>query len=193
MAPGGGADPFADAVIPRAHHPWPSHLAHGAPLHVTSIDTLPATDLQSALSLGPSTTDAAAGCTQFWDQSLGTSPFRPTARYPRTLLALHDHNLHLHLQVLDGAPLTSTFQGTTPQQTTNLCTDTALDPTQVFHLDSGQASKIAYTRQHHDPDALGSLHYLQWPPTHDAPLRWRGLDGRLLPSAVVITIPEQSR
>ncbi len=64
---------------------------------MTSIDTLRAKDLQSALSLGPSTADAAAGRTQFWDQSLGTSPFRPTARYARTLLALHDNKLHLQI------------------------------------------------------------------------------------------------
>ncbi len=191
VQPGGGADLFAGAFILRAHRPWPSHLVHGAPIHVTSIDTLRAKDLRSALSLGPSTADAAAGRTQFWDQSLGTSPFRPTARYTRTLLALHDNKLHL--QVLDGAPLTSTFQGTTPQETAELCTEAGLDPTQVFHLDGGQTSKIAYTREHQAPDVLGSLHYLQWPATDDAPFRWRGLDGRLLRSAVVITIPGELR
>lgn len=191
VQPGGGADLFAGAFILRAHRPWPSHLVHGAPIHVTSIDTLRAKDLQSALSLGPSTADAAAGRTQFWDQSLGTSPFRPTARYARTLLALHDNKLHL--QVLDGAPLTSTFQGTTPQETADLCTEAGLDPTQVFHLDGGQTSKIAYTREHQDPDVVGSLHYLQWPASDDAPFRWRGLDGRLLRSAVVITVPEELR
>lgn len=114
------------AFILRAHRPWPSHLVHGAPIHVTSIDTLRAKDLRSALSLGPSTADAAAGRTQFWDQSLGTSPFRPTARYSRTLLALHDNKLPL--QVLDGAPLTSTFQGTTPQETADLCTEAGSTP-----------------------------------------------------------------
>ncbi|MGQ0777545.1 MAG: hypothetical protein ACT4NY_24570 [Pseudonocardiales bacterium] len=191
VQPGGGADLFAGVFILRARRPWPSHLVHGAPIHVSSIDTLPATDLQSALSLGPSTADAAAGRTQSWDQSLGTSPFRPTARHARTLLALHDNQLHL--QVLDGAPLTSTFQGPTPQETAELCAEAGPDPTQVFHLDGGQTSKITYTREHHNPDVLGSLHYLQWPTTNTAPFRWRGLHGRLLHSAVVITVPEKSR
>ncbi|MGH3755763.1 MAG: hypothetical protein ACRDRP_24370, partial [Pseudonocardiaceae bacterium] len=46
VQPGGGADLFAGAFILRAHRPWPSHLVHGAPIHVTSIDTLRAKDLQ---------------------------------------------------------------------------------------------------------------------------------------------------
>jgi hypothetical protein len=191
VKPGGGADLFAGNFILRAHRPWPSHLTYSAPVQVTSIDTLPANDLQSALSLGPSTADAAAGRTQSWDQSLDTSPFRPTARYARTLLAVHDSTLHL--QILDGARMTTTFQGATPHETADLCAAAGLDPTQVFHLDGGQTSKIAYTRAHQGPDVVGSLQYLQWPTTHNAPFRWRGLEGRLLRSAVVITIPEERR
>ncbi|MGH3824622.1 MAG: hypothetical protein ACRDRA_17580, partial [Pseudonocardiaceae bacterium] len=34
---------------------------------------------------------------------------------------------------------------------------------------------------------------LVWPATDDAPFRWRGLDGRLLRNAVVITVPEELR
>ncbi|MFF9785036.1 hypothetical protein [Streptomyces nigrescens] len=189
--PGGGADLFAGAFILRAHQPWPSHLTSGAPVHVTSIDTFQTQDLESALSLGPSVADAAANHTGAWDQSLGTSPFRPTARYARTLLALQGNQLRL--QVLDGAPLTSTFQGATPQDTADLCTAGGLDPAHVFHLDGGQTSKIAYSRDHQGPDVVGSLHYLRWPSAAEAPFRWRGLDGRLLRSALVITAPKEPR
>ncbi|MBT2506998.1 hypothetical protein J7I98_14085 [Streptomyces sp. ISL-98] len=189
--PGGGADLFAGAFILRAHRPWPTHLIVGALVGVTSVDTHHVRDLESALSLGPSAAEASAGRTRAWDQSLGTSPFRPASRYPRTLLALHDD--HLQLTVFDGAPLTSTFQGTTTHETAELCAQAGLDPSQVFHLDGGQTSKIAYTRHHQEPDVVGSLHYLQWPATADAPFRWRGLEGRLLRSALLITAPKETR
>jgi hypothetical protein len=189
--PGGGADLFAGAFVLRTHRPWPTHLVPGAPVRITSIDTFGARDLESGLSLGPSVADAAAGRTRVWDQSLGTSPFQPHARYARTLVALHGNQLYV--QVLDGAPLTSTFQGTTPQETADLCAGSGLDPAHVFHLDGGQTSKIAYAREHQEADVVGSLHYLQWPDTPDAPFRWRGLDGRLLRSALVISTPRETR
>lgn len=189
--PGGGADLFTGAFVLRTHRPWPNHLVPGAPVRVITIDTIEARDLESGLSLGPSVADAAAGRTQVWDQSLGTSPFRPHARYARTLVDLHGN--HLRFQVLDGAPLTSTFQGTTPQETADLCAGSGLNSAQIFHLDGGQTSKIAYARQQQDADVVGSLHYLQWPQTPDAPFRWRGLDGRLLRSALVITAPREMR
>jgi len=188
---GGGVDLFASNFILRAHRPWPRHLVPGARIHVTDIDGRRAAELRSALSIGPSTADAAAGHIGAWDQSLGTSPFRPTARNARTLLAVHDNTLHLY--VLDGARLTSAFQGATPHETASLCSDAGLDPSQVFHLDGGGTSKIAYNREDHGPDVVGSLNYLQWPATPDAPFRWRGLEGRVLRSAVAITALRESR
>ena len=190
VRPGGGSDLFAGNFILRARHPWPRHLVPGARIHVTDIGGARPADLRSALSIGPSTADAAAGRTGAWDQSLGTSPFRPTARNARTLLAVHDNTLYL--QIFDGARLTNAFQGTTPHETASLCSDAGLDPTQVFHLDGGGTSKIAYLREDHDPDVVGSLHYLQWPTTPDAPFRWRGLEGRVLRSAVAITVPQEA-
>ncbi|MEV7087997.1 phosphodiester glycosidase family protein [Streptomyces sp. NPDC093085] len=191
VRPGGGADLFAGAFILRAHRPWPGHLAVGAPVRVTSVDTVGVEQLRSALSLGPSVMDAADGHTEAWDQSLGTSPFRPAARYARTLLALRDRTLQL--QVLDGAPLTRDFQGATVRETADLCTAAGLDPVQVFHLDGGQTSKIAFRRERRAPDVVGSLHYLKWPATDGEPFRWQGLDGRLLRSALVITISRGPR
>ncbi len=88
VSPGGGADLFADAYVLRSHRPWPDHLVPGAPVDVTALDTFATSDVGSALSLGPSAADAAAGLAAAWDQSLGTSPFRPGVRYARTLLAL---------------------------------------------------------------------------------------------------------
>ncbi|MFB7597626.1 hypothetical protein [Streptomyces sp. NPDC056160] len=191
LHPGGGADLFAGTYVLRSHQPWPSHLAPGATVHVTSIDTLDTTDIDSALSLGPSAADAATGLTAAWDQSLGTSPFRPDARYARTLLALDDR--HLTLTVLDGAPLAPAFQGATVQETTELCERAGHDPAAVFHLDGGQTSKIAYRHSHGPADAVGSLHYLRWPRHQYEPFRWQGLDGRRLHSALQITTNEESR
>ncbi len=184
LHPGGGADLFAGAYILRTHQPWPAHLALGAPVHVSTIDTLATTDIDSALSLGPSAADAATGHTAAWDESLGTSPFRTDARYARTLLTLGARQLTL--TVLDGAPLTRTFQGATVQESADLCEQAGHDPTQVFHLDGGQTSKIAYTHGRR-AGVLGSLHYLQWPTQPGAPFRWRGLEGRRLHSALTIT------
>nr|BEK71422.1 hypothetical protein KPHV_86490 [Kitasatospora purpeofusca] len=189
LHPGGGADLFTGAYILRAHRPWPAHLTPGAPVHVTTLVTLPVADMDSALSLGPSAADAADGSTAAWDQSLGTSPFRPGARHARTLLALDGR--HLTLTVLDGAPLAPTFQGTTAQESAQLVERAGHDPAAVFHLDGGQTSKIAY-RHGRRADAVGSLHYLRWPRGEHETFRWQGLDGRPLHSALQITTEEPS-
>ncbi|XMN04657.1 phosphodiester glycosidase family protein [Streptomyces griseobrunneus] len=191
LHPGGGADLFVGAHVLRSHRPWPSHLALGAPVHVTQIDSLAAADVDSALSLGPSAADAAAGRTPAWDQNLGTSPFRPNARYARTLLAVDDRRLTL--TVLDGAPLASGFQGVTAREAAELCERAGHDPAAVFHLDGGQTSKIAYRNGRGPVDAVGSLHYLRWPRHPHEPFRWQGLDGRRLHSAMKITTTEESR
>ncbi|WP_329160660.1 hypothetical protein OHA63_29605 [Streptomyces anulatus] len=191
LHPGGGADLFAGAHVLRTHRPWPGHLALGAPVHVTQIDSLAAADVDSALSLGPSAADAAAGRTTAWDQSLGTSPFRPGARYARTLLAIDDRRLTL--TVLDGAPLAPGFQGVTATEAAALCERAGNDPAAVYHLDGGQTSKIAYRNSCGPVDAVGSLHYLRWPRNPHEPFRWQGLDGRRLHSALKITTTEESR
>ncbi|MEU3975185.1 hypothetical protein [Streptomyces bacillaris] len=191
LQPGGGADLFAGTYVLRSHRPWPDHLALGAAVDVTAIDSLATADVDSALSVGPSAADAAAGRTAAWDQSLGTSPFRPDARYARTLLTVD--NRRLTLTVLDGAPLAPGFQGVTAQEAAKLCERAEHDPTEVFHLDGGQTSKIAYRNGHGPVDAVGSLHYLRWPRDRHEPFRWQGLDGRRLHSALKITTIEESR
>ncbi|MEU6814005.1 hypothetical protein [Streptomyces sp. NPDC046860] len=191
LHPGGGADLFAGAYVLRAHRPWPAHLIPGAAVHVTAIDTHDTANIDSAVSLGPSAADAAAGRIAPWDLSLGKSPFRPDARYARTLLALDGRRLTV--TVLDGAPLAPAFRGTTVQETAELCERAGHDPSAVFHLDGGQTSKIAYRRGHDLVDAVGSLHYLRWPRNDHEPFRWQGLEGRRLHSALQITTPEESR
>ncbi|MFG3403810.1 hypothetical protein [Streptomyces sp. NPDC048142] len=191
LHPGGGADLFAGAYILRAHHPWPAHLVTNAPVRVTAVDAFATASIESALSLGPSAADAAAGHTAPWDQSLGTSPFRPGVRYARTLLALNGR--HLTLTVLDGAPLAPAFQGVTVQEAAELCARAGHDPAAVFHLDGGQTSKIAYRHGRGPVDAVGSLHYLRWPRDEHEPFHWQGLDGRRLHSALQITLHEETR
>lgn len=190
LHPGGGADLFAGAYVLRALQPWPVHLAPGTAVHVITIGTLATPDIDSALSLGPSAADAASGRTTAWDQSLGTSPFRPDTRYARTLLTLADR--HLTLAVLDGAPLAPGFQGATVQETAELCERAGHDPSEVFHLDGGQTSKITYRPGHGPADTVGSLHYLRWPRHEHEPFRWQGLDGRRLHSALQITTLQES-
>ncbi|MFB8242422.1 hypothetical protein ACFC58_38420 [Kitasatospora purpeofusca] len=190
LHPGGGADLFAGAYILRAHRPWPAHLAPGTPVHVTAIDTLATADIDHALSLGPSAADAATGRTTAWDESLGTSPFRTDARHARTLLTLGPRRLTV--TVLDGAPLTRTFQGATARESADLCERAGHDPAKVFHLDGGQTSKIAYTLGHQPADAVGSLHYLRWPRRPSEHFRWHGLDGRHLHSALQITTAKET-
>lgn len=110
--PGGGADLFAGNFVLRAAHPWDTRLERGAPVEITRIAGHDPRHLESGISLGPSVADAATGHTAAYDDGcLGTSPFRDT-RHARTLVGLHGRELTL--QVLDGAPKSDTFRGTTP-------------------------------------------------------------------------------
>jgi hypothetical protein len=189
LHPGGGADMFTGAFILQTEQPSARHLALGAPVRITSLDIIDTASLEAGFSLGPSVTAAARGDTAPWDASLGRSPFRSDARYARTLIALDGDRLHL--QVLDGAPLTDHFQGVTAAETARLCEAAGWDPDQVYHLDGGQTSKIAYRSPDARPDAVGSLHYLRWPANATQPFHWQGLDGRVLRSALTITASDQ--
>ncbi|AXI76970.1 phosphodiester glycosidase family protein [Peterkaempfera bronchialis] len=189
LHPGGGADLFTGALILRALLPTARHLTLGAPVRITSLDTNDTAGLEAGFSLGPTVAAAARGDTTPWDASLGLSPFRPGARYARTLIALDADRLHL--QVLDGAPLTDHFRGVTAAETARLCEAAGWDPEKVYHLDGGQTSKIAYRSPDARPDAVGSLHYLRWPANATQPFHWQGLDGRVLRSALTITASDQ--
>lgn len=181
--PGGGADLFAGNFVLRGPHPRDTRLDRGAPVEITRIAGHDARHLESGISLGPSVADAAAGHTAAYDDGcLGTSPFHDT-RHARTLVGLHGRELVL--QVLDGAPKSDTFRGTTPHETAALCTAAGLDPHAMYHLDGGASSKIAYL-DHGTTRVVGSMHYLQWPAEPREPFRWRGLDGRVLRSALVL-------
>ncbi|MGW1564653.1 hypothetical protein ACWCQ1_50840 [Streptomyces sp. NPDC002144] len=64
-----------------------------------------------------------------------------------------------------------------------------LNPRHVYRLDGGASSKIAFIHQG-NTHVAGSLHYLRWPRTPQEPFSWRGLDGRVLHSAFLITSPQ---
>ncbi|MFE0063483.1 hypothetical protein, partial [Streptomyces sp. NPDC059003] len=182
VRPGGGTDLFAGNFVLRARRPWARPVVCGAPVQIQQIAGRHARQLHSGISLGPSVADAAAGHTPAYDACLGQSPFQ-AARHARTLAGLRGRTLVL--QVLDGAPKSDKFRGTTPQETATLCHAAGLDPHGMYHLDGGASSKIAYL----DPEVtrvLGSLHYLKWPTDPSEPFRWQGLDGRILHSALVL-------
>ncbi|MFE0055405.1 phosphodiester glycosidase family protein [Streptomyces sp. NPDC059003] len=179
---GGGTDLFAGNFVLRARRPWARRVPCGTPVQIRQIAGRDVREIQSGISLGPSVADAAAGHTPGYDACLGLSPFRD-ARHARTLVGLRGRTLVL--QVLDGAPKSDTFRGTTPQETATLCQAAGLDPHGMYHLDGGASSKIAY-RDRAVTRALGSLHYLKWPTTPSEPFRWQGLDGRTLRSALVL-------
>ncbi|MBO4260247.1 hypothetical protein [Streptomyces griseorubiginosus] len=181
--PGGGADLFAGNFVLRASRAQAAHLRVGATVEITQIGALDVRALASGLSTGPSVATAAAGRCRGYDQCLGTDPFRDT-RYARTLIALHGRELRF--QVLDGAPLSTTFRGVTPAETADLCAREGLDPQHVYHLDGGASSKIAFTSGD-TAEVAGSMHYLRWPRSSGEPFRWQGLDGRVLRSAFTIS------
>lgn len=189
--PGGGAGLFAGNFVLRAERRWAENLQEGTPVRITRIAGLDVRHLDGGISIGPSVADAVTGLTSAYDQCLGTSPFRDT-RIARTLIGLHGRELWF--QVLDGAPLTDTFRGVSPTETAELCTAQGQGPRNVYHLDGGQSSKIAFIEED-KTHVVGSMHYLRWPRSHGEPFRWQGLDGRVLHSGFIVTDsrPERAR
>lgn len=182
IRPGGGADLFDGNFVLRARHPWSGDIRLGAPVEITQFAGRDAQGLESGISLGPSVADAAAGRTRAYDACLGASPFRDE-RFARTLVGLQGRELVL--QVLDGAPKTQFFRGATPQETAMACAAAGFDPAGMYHPDGGASSKIAYLDRA-TARVVGSMHYLQWPTSKAGPFRWKGLDGRVLRSALVL-------
>ncbi|MFE4664594.1 phosphodiester glycosidase family protein [Streptomyces sp. NPDC056716] len=187
--PGGGADLFTGNIVLRTHrNPAAGDaLESRAPVQITTIGGHSTRGFSSALSLGPSAQDAAAGRTRAWDDGyLGTSPFLDTRR-ARTLIGHREQDLVL--LVLDGTRHATRFLGVTPRETARICETSGLDPARMYHLDGGASSKIAYLSSG-IARVAGSMHYLAWPTIPGGPFRWQGLDGRVLRSAVVL-IPRQ--
>ncbi|MEU4802859.1 hypothetical protein [Actinosynnema sp. NPDC023587] len=180
---GGRADLFAGAYVLRGHAALADAVRVGDPVRVSAVDDLDVAGLSSGVSVGPSVADAAAGSVDAYDDCLGVSPFRDV-RYGRTLIGLSGRRLVL--RVFDGAPLASAFQGVTPVEVAAVLHAEGVEPGAVHHLDGGQSSKIALARPG-AVEVVGSLHYLEWPPSPETPFRWRGLEGRLLRSCFAVT------
>ncbi len=180
---GGGTDLFEGSYILRARSRLARFVRVGARVQVCTVDGLDCADLDSGFSVGPSVADAARGHVPAYDASLGVSPFGSARAHARTLIGLSGSVLSL--RVLDGAPLTSTFQGVSAREAEDLLITEAVDPRQVYHLDGGQSSKMAFV-QEGAVTILGSMHYLRWPSPADDPFRWQGRLGRRLHSAVCL-------
>ena len=187
LCPGGGTDLFAGSFILRADAAVLAEVRVGDPVRIASIDGLDCADVASGFSIGPSVAAAARAETEplaGYDESLGLSPFLPGARYARTLISLADRVLRL--RVLDGAPLTQRFQGVSCAEAARLIAADGLDPAHVHHLDGGQSAKLAFRPPGAAPVVFGSMHYLLWPKQGEGEFAWRGHQGRLLHSALII-------
>jgi hypothetical protein len=189
--PGGGADLFEGSFVLRGRADLVGGIRVGDEVSIQSVGGLDragidCADIESGFSIGPSVAAAARGdALDGYDTSLGLSPFLPGARYARTLISLADDGL-LRLRVLDGAPLSRTFQGVSCSETARLVEADVLDPARVYHLDGGQSSKLAFTREG-APAVFGSMHYLLWPKQDEGAFLWRGTHGRLLRSALRVS------
>ena len=183
---GGGADLFEGSFIVRGRASLVDEIRVGDEVEIQSVGGIDCAGIESGFSVGPSVAaaaelgDAIAG----YDASLGVSPFLPGARYARTLISLTDGLLRL--RVLDGAPLSRTFQGVSCAETARIVEADGLDPARVFHLDGGQSSKLAFVRDG-APAVFGSMHYLLWPKQDEGEFLWRGTHGRLLRSALRVS------
>lgn len=188
---GGGADLFEGSFVLRGRGDLVAGIRPGDEVEIRSVGGLDragidCADIESGFSIGPSVAAAARGdALEGYDASLGLSPFLPGARYARTLISLADDGL-LRLRVLDGAPLSRTFQGVSCSETARLVEADGLDPARVYHLDGGQSSKLAFTRAG-APAVFGSMHYLLWPKQDEGAFLWRGTHGRLLRSALRVS------
>jgi hypothetical protein len=185
--PGGGADLFEGSFILRGRASLVDGIRVGDTVEIQSVGGIDCSGIESGFSVGPSVATAAQGGDTLdgYDASLGVSPFLPGARYARTLISL-DNDL-LRLQVLDGAPLSRTFQGVSCSETAQLVTADGLDPTRVYHLDGGQSSKLAFVRDG-APAVFGSMHYLLWPKQDEGDVPMARPQGRLLRSALRVSV-----
>ncbi|MEU3371808.1 hypothetical protein ABZ734_15235 [Streptomyces sp. NPDC006660] len=182
LHPGGGADLFAGSFVLRADAAHARELRLGARVRLHSIAGLSAGQLSSGVSLGPSAADAAAGRVPAYDESLGVSPFRDV-RYARTLVWTTGREIVF--RIYDGAPLTDSFRGVSPAEAADLLDREGIAPSDAYHLDGGQSSKIAF-RCEGSTEVVGNLHYLKWPQEPETEFRWRGTEGRLLNSCFVL-------
>ena len=185
--PGGGADLFEGSFVLRGREDLVAGIRVGDEVEIRTVGGLDCAAIESGFSVGPSVAAAGRGeALDGYDASLGLSPFLPGARYARTLISLADDGL-LRLGLLDGAPLSRTFQGVSCAETARLVAADGLDPTRVYHLDGGQSSKLAFVRDG-APAVFGSMHYLLWPKQDEGEFEWRGNRGRLLRSALRISV-----
>jgi hypothetical protein len=185
---GGGTDLFAGCYLlcgPRSllRGTGQGGIAVGDRVEITAVDGLDCAEIDSGASIGPSLADTAAADTGLgaFDDSLGVSPFVPGRRHARTLIGLAEGRLLV--RVLDGAPLSRTFQGVSCAEAATLVERDGFDPAHFYHLDGGQSSKLAIARDG-GATVLGNLHYLLWPKTGAGPFQWCGTRGRLLHSAL---------
>jgi hypothetical protein len=188
MYEGGGADLFEGGYILRGPLALAREIRLGDPVEVRSIDDLDCAGIQSGCSVGPSVADARRGDERLagYDESLGLSPFLPGHRHARTLIGLAPDG-RLRLRVLDGAPLSTAFQGVSCAETARLLAADGIDPATVFHLDGGQSSKMAMAREG-GAAVFGSMHYLLWPKSGEDGFRWRGHQGRVLRNALRVEL-----
>ena len=185
---GGGADLFEGSFLLRGPRALVREIRVGDAVEVRTIDTLDCAEIQSGCSVGPSVADAQRndGQPAGYDESLGVSPFLPGHRYARTLIGLTDDG-RLRLRVLDGAPLSRSFQGVSCAETARLLGADGFDPAAVYHLDGGQSSKMAVAGDG-GVTVFGNMHYLLWPKLDGAEFGWRGHQGRVLRSALRIEL-----
>jgi hypothetical protein len=182
IRPGGGSDLFASSYVLSLPAARATLVTTGEAVVVRSIGGLDPSGA-SMCSLGPSLTQAAAGDTAAYDDSLGASPFAAKT-YARMVVSFETRRLRI--RIMDAAPLTESFRGVTPEQARDICQAHGFDPARSFHLDGGQTPKIAVVT----PEAtrvIGNMHYLRWPASADGPFRWIGQDGRGLHSAFIVT------
>jgi len=184
----GGADLFEGGYILRGPRALAREIRVGDTVEVRTIDGLDCAEIQSGCSVGPSVADARHGDGQLagYDESLGVSPFLPGHRHARTLIGLTDDG-RLRLRVLDGAPMSKTFQGVSCAETARLLAADGIDPASVYHLDGGQSSKMAMAWDG-GTKAFGSMHYLLWPKSGEDDFGWHGHQGRVLRSALRVEL-----
>lgn len=186
VRPGGEAELFEGSYVLRGARAGLRDVSVGDAVRVLTVDDVTCGELASGFSVGPSVADAARGGElPGYGAELGLSPFLPGARYARTLIGPSADGGVLRLIVLDGAPLTRRFQGPSCVETAGVVADLGLDPERVCHLDGGQSSKLAFVRDG-ATSVFGSMHYLLWPKQGEGDFAWRGRQGRVLRSALLV-------
>lgn len=182
---GGGTDLFSGNVILQILKSDYQRIGTIRKVEIIKIDNYDVNEISSAISVGPDIRDAALYKKEIrksYDKSLGKFPFGDV-RHARAII--YKTRSTLSIRVFDAAPLAKNFCGLTPNEVMQILKSELVEMEWGYHLDGGQTAKLVF-RDSTKIQVKGNLHYLIWPKNKNDRFIWNGINGRLIPSSIII-------